>query len=925
MNFSSINKNKQRQIRKKVIETEENNEDDEKKKLENENENENGNENGNGNEQTIKSIVAEQAKKKKGTNTFSTKNKIAKKATLNLFSFGEDEENGEQEQDSEQQQQQQQQFNSGIKFNPISVRKNDSIFEDSKTTTINNESLGQYTTEMINSLKKNTSSKPTKSSSNDNNHNDNNDIDNKMDIDHQQFKDDHHDDEDKENTTSSSSSSSFTIPTIEQIKLAKEKRQRVRDGKWQDTTEKSSSSSTSKSLSKDFLPLKVSSNDKDDNDNNESRLIREEDDDDEMEEYNIKPSNTIKFGDPGKSNKRDEVAQAVNIENSKNKNDDQDEDEDEDEEILRWRLEQIKKGGGLKDSQLQSIEFQKRKMEKELLLLGPSSENSLSPYYKSSSHLINSPKLSNNNNNNQQQQQQSFIESICKDLNSILIQLNEVKHNHESEFEKVQEALRDSVIQLSIMESEKHVSHDQYIYYDEIKSYCNNMIDCLSEKIPQIEQLDDKYIELLKDYAYDIRKQFKQTLHDQINDIQDNELSNNNKISFNNNNNNKEEEEDKEEDLDEFGRDRSHYEKSSRKKRLEQYKQLIVSLNNTDGNDDFKLYQISDENFYKNEKEKILNSIKSIMDDVDPDFCDINYIADKFKHWKSKDLKSYQKAQMPFIMPSILAPFIRLQMINWSPLDDIYFDTMNWYNQLFSYGDSGSGGDDDDILIPKLVEKIIIPKVETFITYIWNPLSKSQTTNLKNTIDEILIYINDENHQNNNNNNNNNNNVNQEVKFLFSQILSTLNYSISNGNLLIPYSNRDLTFSIKMYMYSLTMLDSIKIWSSNYQYIQLDSLMNLSDDIIDFQILPFLHKIYSLQHHHNYQQQQQSFNIDNLFYLFELFYQYLLTLPWSNKKYKSSVISLLLKLKNDHENENGGLLNVDNFSKLNNLYIPYFT
>eukprot|EP01132_Coremiostelium_polycephalum_P007532 gene7532-9256_t len=452
------------------------------------------------------------------------------------------------------------------------------------------------------------------------------------------------------------------LPTLEQIKSAKEKRKRIRDGKWQSDEKENDS----------FIPLSGGNT-------TSSRLVREEEDDEDEEQDTKNKGNKIAFGDPGRKSKSDSMVV------------EEPEEEEEDEEILRWQLDQIRKGGGIKDGSSMADEQKKRQQQQSLLLEAPIETS----YYKSSNSAMESSRLLSSGS--------TFIESLNKDLNNIMISLREVEFSHKSELEKVEKALEDATETVSTLEAESLVNEQEYEHYLEYRSYVNNMVDCLGEKIPEIEDLEDRISELDKDHAFNLRRQIKNEIQDEIDEI-DQEVVNKNS-----------DQQEEESNLDEFGRDRTYYERSSRKSRLtisrrrrkekrEKRQQQQQEEEEGLSSDDEQLYDEDEENYHTQEKQKVLDSIDQVLIDVDPDYCEISNIKSRFEHWKGKDYKSYKKTHMGFIMPAIFAPFIRLQLIDWNPLSSKNFDQFNWYDELSNYGilKIKLDKDDPDInLIPK--------------------------------------------------------------------------------------------------------------------------------------------------------------------------------------------------------------------------------
>lgn len=67
--------------------------------------------------------------------------------------------------------------------------------------------------------------------------------------------------------------------------------------------------------------------------------------------------------------------------------------------------------------------------------------------------------------------------------------------------------------------------------------------------------------------------------------------------------------------------------------------------------------------------DNLLEDSRKVFEDVHADFCDIRKILLKFQEWKEKFPDSYCDAYISFCLPKLLNPLIRVQLINWNPLE----------------------------------------------------------------------------------------------------------------------------------------------------------------------------------------------------------------------------------------------------------------
>nr|XP_006816059.1 PREDICTED: uncharacterized protein LOC102800592 [Saccoglossus kowalevskii] len=116
-------------------------------------------------------------------------------------------------------------------------------------------------------------------------------------------------------------------------------------------------------------------------------------------------------------------------------------------------------------------------------------------------------------------------------------------------------------------------------------------------------------------------------------------------------------------------------------------------------------------------KESLLASSYSLFEDVVEEFSTFEGIKPHFEKWKHQYSDSYKEAYISLCLPKLFSPFIRLQLLNWNPLEPhcVDIEEMRWFESLIFYGFREYDGIDkedlDNKLMPSLVEKVILPKL----------------------------------------------------------------------------------------------------------------------------------------------------------------------------------------------------------------------
>ncbi|XP_010211572.1 PREDICTED: GC-rich sequence DNA-binding factor 2, partial [Tinamus guttatus] len=147
---------------------------------------------------------------------------------------------------------------------------------------------------------------------------------------------------------------------------------------------------------------------------------------------------------------------------------------------------------------------------------------------------------------------------------------------------------------------------------------------------------------------------------------------------------------------------------------------------------------------FQKSKDDISEDSRKIFEDVRADFSDIGQILLKFQEWKEKFPDSYCDAYISLCLPKLLNPLIRAQLISWNPLENFTeLEEMPWFRAIEEFSDAenvpGSKGDDpDQTVLPRVIEKTILPKITGFIKNVWDPLSTAQTKNLVQLCNSIF-------------------------------------------------------------------------------------------------------------------------------------------------------------------------------------------
>lgn len=221
-------------------------------------------------------------------------------------------------------------------------------------------------------------------------------------------------------------------------------------------------------------------------------------------------------------------------------------------------------------------------------------------------------------------------------------------------------------------------------------------------------------------------------------------------------------------ELDEFGRDANAHRRAKIAERLAARRaaredeaakraeggSASTYLTNFDTMGDVTTSESEDEvEGYTRRKREVLEAGAVAFRDAADDFGSLAAIKTQLEEWKTQYPGQYNDAYMSESVPALFAPFVRLELLAWTPLDSSRststysgFDQLSWYKLLFDYGMPRDGtaphpGDGDVDLIPRLVRALVLPIATAAVERLWNPLSAQQSATIAAIVGELMIYV----------------------------------------------------------------------------------------------------------------------------------------------------------------------------------------
>lgn len=464
------------------------------------------------------------------------------------------------------------------------------------------------------------------------------------------------------------------------------------------------------------------------NDPTNKRLVHEDEngdmDDDEDEKR-------IVFSGVNTKSQRQKIAEEIGIEGS----DDEALDNGQDEEVSRWEQEQIRKGISIPQVQTQpedtSMYYQ--------------GSYDAQPYGASYAMPFNyATAVAGVDNSKPLKAEPSVpypipsceLTPITTDLVKKRLQdrLSFMRQGHNTNarrYQQIQEDLEASKKAIRVLEGSSVEAADKYRFLQEMRGYVGDLLECLSEKVPVILELEAAMHQLLRQRASRLVQRRQDDIKDESSEFSS--LSSKAVMAPN---------------LDSFGRDRTAYlelakqrriaEREARRTRRRQAReQNDKRAEHKEGLSSDDEETSTDITSFDSERERILKESKKVFEDVVEDFHSLDNIKSHFETWRKLYYSCYRDAYIGLCLPKLFNPLIRLQLISWSPLEVecSNFEYMLWFESLLFYGCGEQSAlkkeeDVDNNLLPAIVERVLLPKLAVLTDQIWDPLSSSQTSRL---------------------------------------------------------------------------------------------------------------------------------------------------------------------------------------------------
>ncbi|KAM3876953.1 intron Large complex component GCFC2 [Diretmus argenteus] len=295
------------------------------------------------------------------------------------------------------------------------------------------------------------------------------------------------------------------------------------------------------------------------------------------------------------------------------------------------------------------------------------------------------------------------VSMVKKRITGKLDSLREVYRARQAELRRMEGDMESA--KTSLENLERSSSENQLRFYRAMILYVHNLVECLQEKVVEINSLELELHALLSDQMEAMLAHRRQTVREEAARLQQLSYGTNEQSGETNNGIQKSQSEAGTGDEDE---------------------------EDCDGIPEDTQPSAEEEEQLQRKTADILSRSQAVFSDVQEEFCNVKKILSRFEEWRGSYSDSYHSAYISLCLPKLLNPIIRHQLLVWNPLKDSIEDVeaLPWYRAVETFC-HGHGYEElehtDRQTLPNVIEKTLLSKMTAYVELVWDPLSFRQS------------------------------------------------------------------------------------------------------------------------------------------------------------------------------------------------------
>ncbi|XP_054271583.1 PAX3- and PAX7-binding protein 1-like [Macrosteles quadrilineatus] len=317
-------------------------------------------------------------------------------------------------------------------------------------------------------------------------------------------------------------------------------------------------------------------------------------------------------------------------------------------------------------------------------------------------------------------------QSVAKRLNARLQELREIHQRHVEERDAKSAELAQLKAECVAINKEAPTLAERFRFYQDLRGYVTDLVECLDEKIVVLSSLEQRLLTLYRKRTMDLINRRRQDMRDQAEELSP---ATKNTVAK----------------RDEMQTRRAAEREGRRIRRMKarEAKGTQKHIEGMSSDDEVTEMETA---MFRSQREQVQTEARHMFEDALDEFSTVHGVLQRFALWKRTDRDAYVEAYVHLCLAKALGPLIRLQILLWSPLSqgEMDLERTGWNQRLLFYGIQGNETEDilkadpDIELVPKIVEKVIIPKLDQLVSAQWDPMSRSQSLSLVNVVTKLL-------------------------------------------------------------------------------------------------------------------------------------------------------------------------------------------
>ncbi|XP_066907774.1 PAX3- and PAX7-binding protein 1 isoform X2 [Halyomorpha halys] len=317
-------------------------------------------------------------------------------------------------------------------------------------------------------------------------------------------------------------------------------------------------------------------------------------------------------------------------------------------------------------------------------------------------------------------------QEVIKKLKDRLSDLNEVHRRHQLDCESAKDEIESLKRECIRIKEEGPRRAERFRFYQDLRGYVTDLVECLDEKIVIVGLLEQRILSLFSRRVTEYVSRRRQDVMDQAQEL----APTTQRIRI---------------ERDE-AQVRRVAEREGRRIRRQRVRELKGITGHMEGMSSDEEMTEAEAVTIRSQKEVLEQDARHVFEDVLDEFATVRGILQQFESWRRQDLDAYVEAYVSICLPKLLGPILRLKLLFWNPISQggSEFEKAPWFNSLLLYGledtetEEMLRKDPDAQLLPRVVEKIVLPKLTQLVCECWDPLSSSQTVSLVGLVTKLI-------------------------------------------------------------------------------------------------------------------------------------------------------------------------------------------